>query len=66
MPPFCKELLSHLALKQLSAVQAMYMAERIIDAVHYMHCHDPIIIHQDLKPQNVLVRAGAIIRASYK
>ena len=28
---------------------------KIADAVHFMHSQDPIVIHQDLKPQNVLV-----------
>ena len=31
------------------------IALKIIDAVNYMHSHVPIVIHQDLKPQNVLV-----------
>ena len=35
--------------------QALYIAMNIADAVHYMHSQDPIVIHQDLKPQNVLV-----------
>ena len=30
---------------------------KVTDAVHYMHSQDPIVIHQDLKPQNVLVSA---------
>ena len=30
------------------------IALKIADAVHY-HSNDPIIVHQDLKPKNVLV-----------
>lgn len=33
----------------------MDVAIKVIDAVHYMHTHKPIVIHQDLKPQNILV-----------
>ena len=31
------------------------IALKIADTVNYMHSHIPIVIHQDLKPQNVLV-----------
>ena len=35
--------------------QALVIGIKITEAVHYMHTHDPIIIHQDIKPHNVLV-----------
>lgn len=40
---------------QLTENIAVQVAVKIADAVHYMHSHNPIIIHQDLKPQNILV-----------
>lgn len=40
---------------QLTDNDAMKIALKVADAVHYMHNHDPIVIHQDLKPQNILV-----------
>ena len=43
---------------------AMNVALKIADAVKYMHHNDPIIVHQDLKPQNVLVSAGRTTIAS--
>jgi serine/threonine protein kinase len=33
---------------------AMEIARKVADAVNYMHSHNPIIIHQDLKPKNIL------------
>ena len=41
--------------KQLADKQAVSIASKIADGVHYMHSQDPIVIHQDLKPLNVLV-----------
>ena len=32
-----------------------FIAGEIRKGVKYMHHHDPVVIHQDLKPQNVLV-----------
>lgn len=43
------------------AAQALYIGVKITEAVHYMHTHDPIIIHQDIKPHNVLVRIQHIV-----
>ena len=40
---------------KLSEQQELDIAIKVADAVHYMHSQDPIVIHQDLKPQNVLV-----------
>lgn len=45
---------------QLTQITAMDMALKIADAVNYMHSHVPMIIHQDLKPQNVLVSVYSI------
>ena len=42
-------------MKQLTQITAMDIALKITDGVSYMHSHLPMIIHQDLKPQNVLV-----------
>ena len=36
-------------------IPEVHIAYKITDAVNYMHTHSPVIIHQDLKPQNVLV-----------
>lgn len=40
---------------QLTHPTAINIALKVADAVNYMHSHNPIVIHQDLKPQNVLV-----------
>ena len=40
---------------QLSIDQAFRIGIKLTEAVHYMHTHDPIIIHQDIKLHNVLV-----------
>lgn len=42
---------------QFSRPVAMDVALKIADAVNYMHSNNPIVVHQDLKPQNVLVSA---------
>ena len=41
---------------QFTDEKALYIASKVTEAVLYMHHHDPIVIHQDIKPQNVLVR----------
>lgn len=46
---------SMLSCYQLTDNEALKIAIKVTDAVHYMHSQDPIVIHQDLKPQNVLV-----------
>ena len=40
---------------QLSTEMSVATARQIIEAVHYMHTHVPMVIHQDLKPHNILV-----------
>jgi serine/threonine protein kinase len=42
-------------LLQMTLAKFVDIVLKITDAVNYMHSHIPIIIHQDLKPQNVLV-----------
>ena len=34
------------------------LAKHITKALAYMHSHDPVVIHQDLKPANVMVRTS--------
>lgn len=52
---------------QLTEKQAHDIAIKVADAVHYMHSQDPIIIHQDLKPPNILVRdSHAVIPTLYR
>lgn len=36
-------------------VSEIEIACKIANAIDYMHTHSPIIVHQDIKPQNVLV-----------
>ena len=50
---------------QLSDEQALPTAIKVAVAVHYMHSQDPIVIHQDLKSQNVLV-SNTIVANSHK
>ena len=40
---------------QLSDEDKKYIAGEVCKGVQYMHNHMPVIIHQDLKPQNILV-----------
>ena len=40
---------------QFGVGEERYIATKIAHAVQYMHHHDPVVIHQDIKPQNVLV-----------
>jgi len=42
-------------LLQFSDGDNKYIAGEIGKGVQYMHHHNPVIIHQDLKPQNILV-----------
>ena len=49
------------ALLQFTHPMAVEIALKVADAVNYMHSHNPIIIHQDLKPQNVLVSYDAVM-----
>lgn len=52
---------------QVTEKQAHDIAIKVADAVHYMHSQDPVIIHQDLKPQNILVRdSHALIPTLYR
>ena len=31
----------------------LYWADQLLDALHYLHSHNPSIIHRDIKPQNL-------------
>ena len=41
--------------QQIPVQQKLFIAKGIAAGVQYMHHHDPIIIHQDIKPLNVMV-----------
>ena len=40
---------------QVSDEHRMAIARGVANGVQYMHTRDPIIIHQDLKPLNIIV-----------
>ena len=40
---------------QFTDNMAITIAVKIANGVNYMHSHNPMIIHQDIKPQNILV-----------
>ena len=40
---------------QFSGAQEAYISTSIAKAIDYLHKHDPVIIHHDIKPNNVLV-----------
>ena len=31
----------------------LFWADQLLDALHYLHTHEPPIIHRDIKPQNL-------------
>ncbi len=42
--------------------QVLEWGDQLLDALHYLHMHDPPIIHRDIKPQNLkLMPNGQII-----
>lgn len=41
---------------QLSERIKMKIAMDIAQGLNYMHTHDPAVIHQDIKPENIMVR----------
>jgi serine/threonine protein kinase len=49
---------------QMEAVHISSLAKQVTRALAYMHSHDPVVIHQDLKPANVMVRT-CIARMSF-
>ena len=46
----------------ITSAENKYIACEICKGVHYMHHHVPVIIHQDLKPLNVLVIAQRMLQ----
>lgn len=49
---------------KFTSLQVKGIAAKIACGVQYMHHHDPVVIHQDLKPQNVLVCLSKLIYCS--
>ena len=43
---------------QIDSDNVKWVAKQIARALAYMHGQDPIVIHQDLKPANVMVRTS--------
>ena len=45
----------HLLITQMTSERCKMIAKAIADGLHFMHTQTPAIIHQDLKPLNVMV-----------
>lgn len=43
------------SIKQASTDQRMHIVREIANGIKFMHTRDPIIVHQDIKPLNVMV-----------
>lgn len=48
---------------QLDAPKRISICVQIAKALAYMHCRDPVIIHQDIKPANIMVKHKHCMRA---
>ncbi|KAJ7544459.1 hypothetical protein O6H91_09G079900 [Diphasiastrum complanatum] len=46
--------------KSLPEVRVQAIAKQLVQALHYLHSHR--IIHRDMKPQNILIGAGGIVK----
>ncbi|KAG0575230.1 hypothetical protein KC19_VG328700 [Ceratodon purpureus] len=46
--------------KNLPEAQVQAIAKQLVKALHYLHSHR--IIHRDMKPQNILIGAGGIVK----
>lgn len=46
----------------LAEQQVLTWAEQIIDAVAYLHQHDPPVLHRDIKPSNIKLTPGGRIK----
>eukprot|EP01018_Ginkgo_biloba_P027021 Gb_09628 [translate_table: standard] len=46
--------------KCLPEAQVQAIAKQLVRALHYLHSHR--IIHRDMKPQNILIGAGAVVK----
>ena len=46
--------------QQATSIQKLYIAKEIAQGIKFMHTRDPVIIHQDIKPLNVMVRQHSI------
>ncbi|CAM6128762.1 unnamed protein product [Calypogeia fissa] len=46
--------------KSLPEAQVQAIAKQLVRALHYLHSHR--IIHRDMKPQNILIGAGGIVK----
>lgn len=38
--------------------EVLALAARLLDVLHYLHTREPVVIHRDIKPQNLKLRAN--------
>jgi len=46
----------YLLMQKTSSIKTLHIAKGVANGIEFMHSHDPVIIHQDIKPLNVMVR----------